>query len=392
MSPATTPALTLNNGVDDARRSATASSRRARGDRRRRADRAGESATGTSTPPPRTATSARSARRSDASGVDRDEIFVETKVWMSATTATTETLHAFDKSAGEAGRRRDRPADPSPAAALRLRSHTRGLPGPRVAAGDRRVRAIGVSNFMPTDLSAAARVAPPSSRPSTRSRCTPYFRPVRGARRSMPSTGSCPGVVADRRHHVLPRAGVTTTSQRPAGPDDRRDRAGARRDAGAGHAALAPAAGPLRRSRSPRHTVTDRRELRRVRLRAQRGRARRQSTRLDTGVRGGPEPVAHPRDRPRQTDLRRGLTAPRRPPTRSHPRRNHHVQYRPLGRTGVQVSPLVPRRDDVRPLGQRRPRRLHPHHPPAPSTRASTSSTPPTSTPAASPRRSSARH
>ena len=35
-----------------------------------------------------------------------------------------------------------------------------------------------------------------------------------------------------------------------------------------------------------------------------------------------------------------------------------------LGRTGVPVSKLLPRRDDVRRLGQPRPRRLHPHHPP----------------------------
>ena len=42
-------------------------------------------------------------------------------------------------------------------------------------------------------------------------------------------------------------------------------------------------------------------------------------------------------------------------------------------------------------LGQHRPRRVDPHHPPPRSTPGSTSSTPPTSTRAASPRRSSAR-
>ena len=51
----------------------------------------------------------------------------------------------------------------------------------------------------------------------------------------------------------------------------------------------------------------------------------------------------------------------------------------------------LPRHDDVRRLGQHRPRRLDPHHPRARSTPASTSSTPPTSTRPASPRRSSAR-
>ena len=51
----------------------------------------------------------------------------------------------------------------------------------------------------------------------------------------------------------------------------------------------------------------------------------------------------------------------------------------------------LPRHDDVRRLGQHRPRRLDPHHPRARWTPASTSSTPPTSTRPASPRRSSAR-
>ena len=40
------------------------------------------------------------------------------------------------------------------------------------------------------------------------------------------------------------------------------------------------------------------------------------------------------------------------------------MEYRPLGRTGVQVSEALPRHDDVRRLGQHRPRRLDPHHPP----------------------------
>ena len=58
--------------------------------------------TGTSTPPRRTATSARWARRSRRSGLDRDEVFVETKVWISDY-GYDATLHAFDKSAGKLG-------------------------------------------------------------------------------------------------------------------------------------------------------------------------------------------------------------------------------------------------------------------------------------------------
>ena len=54
-------------------------------------------------------------------------------------------------------------------------------------------------------------------------------------------------------------------------------------------------------------------------------------------------------------------------------------------------QPALPRRDDVRRLGQPRPRRVDPDHPRRRSTPGSTSSTPPTSTRAASRRRSSAR-
>ena len=67
------------------------------------------------------------------------------------------------------------------------------------------------------------------------------------------------------------------------------------------------------------------------------------------------------------------------------------MEHRTLGRTGVAGQPAVPRRDDVRRLGQPRPRRVDPDHPPRARRRASTSSTPPTSTRAASRRRSSAR-
>ena len=51
----------------------------------------------------------------------------------------------------------------------------------------------------------------------------------------------------------------------------------------------------------------------------------------------------------------------------------------------------MPRRDDVRRLGQPRPRRVHPDHPPRARRAGSTSSTPPTYTREASRRRSSAR-
>jgi diketogulonate reductase-like aldo/keto reductase len=85
------------------------------------------------------------------SGVDRSEIFVETKVWISDY-GYEATLHAFDKSAGKLG-----------VDQLDLLILHQALPGrfdltldayralERLLAGGR-VRAIGVSNFMPDHL------------------------------------------------------------------------------------------------------------------------------------------------------------------------------------------------------------------------------------------------
>ena len=89
-------------------------------------------------------------------------------------------------------------------------------------------------------------------------------------------------------------------------------------------------------------------------------------------------------------------------PTTRRGRRARRVAYRPATHRSTSWSngtwdapasgqQAVPRRDDVRRLGQHRPRRLDPDHPRARWTPGSTSSTPPTSTRRASPRRSSAR-
>src|SRR5688500_2459125 len=58
------------------------------------------------------------------SGVDRSEVFVGTKVWISDY-GYDKTLHAFDKSGREAGDRADRPADPASGAARRVRADPR---------------------------------------------------------------------------------------------------------------------------------------------------------------------------------------------------------------------------------------------------------------------------
>ncbi|MBC11860.1 MAG: oxidoreductase [Rhodothermaceae bacterium] len=86
-----------------------------------------------------------------ASGVDRSEVFIETKVWITDF-GFDETRHAFDKSAGKLG------VDtldlfilhqPLPSAFGRTLGAYRAL---EALLADGRVRAIGVSNFMPEHL------------------------------------------------------------------------------------------------------------------------------------------------------------------------------------------------------------------------------------------------
>lgn len=92
------------------------------------------------------------------SGLKRDEVFLETKVWISDY-GYDETLHAFDKSAGKLGVDR-----------IDLFILHQALPGQfhltqeayralETLLADGKVRAIGVSNFMPEHLDALAEKA-----------------------------------------------------------------------------------------------------------------------------------------------------------------------------------------------------------------------------------------
>jgi diketogulonate reductase-like aldo/keto reductase len=96
------------------------------------------------------------------SGVDRSEVFIETKVWISDY-GYDETLHAFDKSAGKLGVEQIDLLllhQPLPTRFDRTVEAYRAL---ETLLADGRVRAIGVSNFMPdmlTDLLDRSTVVP----------------------------------------------------------------------------------------------------------------------------------------------------------------------------------------------------------------------------------------
>jgi diketogulonate reductase-like aldo/keto reductase len=146
MTPATTPALTLNNGVT-------------------------MPALGLGvfqSPPEETAAAVQAAlaagyRHIDtaaaygnerevgeairASGLDRSDVFIETKIWISDY-GYDQTLHGFEKSAGKLGVEQIDPLilhQPLPSAFERTLEAYRGL---ETLLADGKVRAIGVSNFM----------------------------------------------------------------------------------------------------------------------------------------------------------------------------------------------------------------------------------------------------
>ena len=113
-------------------------------------------------------------RAIDASGLDRDDVFVETKVWISDY-GYDATLHAFDKSAAKLGLEQIDLLllhQPMPGRFDLTIEAYRAL---ETLLDDGKVRAIGVSNFMPDHL---ARLADASSvTPAVNQiEVHPYFR------------------------------------------------------------------------------------------------------------------------------------------------------------------------------------------------------------------------
>jgi diketogulonate reductase-like aldo/keto reductase len=202
------------------------------------------------------------------SGIDRSDVFIESKVWISDY-GYDETLHAFDKSARKLG------VDqidlfilhqPLPAAFGRTIQAYKAL---EKLLEDGKVRAIGVSNFLLDYLESLLErtdVVPAVNQIELH----PYYTQP-AAREVHERHGILTqALVADRRHHLLrPRL----LQEHVLRSDDRRDRPGPWQVGSPGDAALAPAAGTLRHPQVGA-AGADRGELRHLRLRALHGRAR----------------------------------------------------------------------------------------------------------------------
>ncbi len=142
-------------------------------------------------------------RRLHASGLDRPEVFLETKIWISDY-GYDRTLHGFDKSARKLG------VDQIdllilhqalPSAFDRTLEAYRAL---ETLLNDGKVRAIGVSNFMVehlTRLLDQATVVPAVNQIEVH----PYFRAARGTGLRCRTRHHHAGLVTYRGHHLLPR-------------------------------------------------------------------------------------------------------------------------------------------------------------------------------------------
>ena len=252
-----------------------------------------------------------------ASGLDRSEVFLETKIWISDY-GYDETLHGFEKSAGKLGVEQIDLLilhQALPSAFDRTLEAYRAL---ETLLADGKVRAIGVSNFMVDHLTALldrARSCPAVNQIEVH----PYF-----VQPEVQAFGAEHGILTQA---WSPIGGITfyrdgehtSTFEDPViveiAEAHGKSPAQVMLRWGLQH-------GPLG-DPEVHQARAHRRELRRLRLRARGRRAGRDR-------RAGHRP-------PRRTGARRHHARSLRP---RHPRGLTAMDYRPLGRTGVQVSQL----------------------------------------------------
>ena len=233
-----------------------------------------------------------------ASGLDRSEVFLETKIWISDY-GYDETLHGFEKSAGKLGVEQIDLLilhQALPSAFDRTLEAYRAL---ETLLADGKVRAIGVSNFMVDHLERLldrASVVPAVNQIEQH----PYF-----SQPDVQAFGAEHGILAQA---WSPIGGITFYRDsepplRAPGPGDRPDRRGARQDPGAGHA---PLGHPARALGHPEvhQARADRREHRRLRLRALGRRDGRRSTASTPAAAAGRSPRPS-RSRPSAATSRR---------------------------------------------------------------------------------------
>ena len=207
-----------------------------------------------------------------ASGLDRSEVFVETKIWISDY-GYDQTLHGFEKSARKLGVDQIDLLILHQALPSEFESTLEAYRALETLLADGKVRAIGVSNFMVdhlTTLLDRASVVPAVNQIEVH----PYFQ-----QREVQALGAEHGILTQA---WSPIGGITfyrdgqhsSTLQDPVIGEHRR---GARQDPGAGDAALAPAAGPFGDPEVDQ-AGPDRGEPRRLRLRPDRRRSSPRST------------------------------------------------------------------------------------------------------------------
>lgn len=155
------------------------------------------------TQPRRTATSGRWAEAIRNSGLERPEVFVETKIWISDY-GYDKTLHGFEKSARKLGVDQIDLLILHQALPSEFEKTLEAYRALETLLADGKVRAIGVSNFMVDHLSRLldrATVVPTVNQIEVH----PYFAQRRGAGLRCRARHPHPGLVADRRDHLLPR-------------------------------------------------------------------------------------------------------------------------------------------------------------------------------------------